>query len=154
VDISGVKYWAMGGSVLIAAAGIAAAYVFYSPRRKLDPALAARSALPLHVFLVNKWYFDELYNAVFVRPALALSRAASGFDRWVIGGVVNGSAGITVILSKLNGFFDRFAVDGIVNGIAWLVYLVGDWGRSIQTGRLRNYLMILAVAVVVLFLGI
>ena len=34
------------------------------------------------------------------------------------------------------------------------VYLVGDWSRGIQTGRLRNYLMFLAVALVGLFVGV
>jgi hypothetical protein len=34
------------------------------------------------------------------------------------------------------------------------VYVTGDWSRSIQTGRLRNYLMFLAVALVGLFAGV
>ena len=37
-------------------------------------ALAARVPRPLYRFLLNKWYFDELYDAIFVRPALRLGR--------------------------------------------------------------------------------
>ena len=46
------------------------------------------------------------------------------------------------------------AVDRLVNLTAQAVYAAGDWGRSIQTGRLRNYLMFLAVGLVGLFLGV
>ena len=46
------------------------------------------------------------------------------------------------------------AVDGLVNLTARAVYVVGDWSRAIQTGRLRNYLMFLAVALVGLFAGV
>ena len=46
------------------------------------------------------------------------------------------------------------AVDRLVNLTAQAVYVVGDWGRSIQTGRLRNYLIVLAVALVGLFAGV
>ena len=41
-----------------------------------------------------------------------------------------------------------------MNLTARFVYGVGDWGRTIQTGRLRNYVMFLAVALVGLFAGV
>ena len=43
---------------------------------------------------------------------------------------------------------------GLVNWTARGVYFVGDWGRGIQTGRLRNYLMVLTVALIGLFAGV
>ncbi len=61
---------------------------------------------------------------------------------------------MTELLSRLEGLFDQIAVDGLVNLTAKGVYAAGDWGRSIQTGRLRNYLMILAVALVGLSVGV
>jgi hypothetical protein len=78
----------------------------------------------------------------------------SNFDRYVIDGVVNGSAWETARLSKLSGRFDNRMIDGMVNGLGDLVYKVGDVGRGLQTGKLRNYLMFLAVAVVGLFAGV
>jgi hypothetical protein len=45
-------------------------------------------------------------------------------------------------------------VDQLVNLTAKAVYVTGDWSRSIQTGKLRNYLMFLAVALVGLFAGV
>jgi hypothetical protein len=72
----------------------------------------------------------------------------------MIDGLVNGSAWATARLAKLSGRFDNRMVDGMVNGVADFVYKVGDAGRGLQTGRLRNYLMFLAVAVVGLFAGV
>jgi hypothetical protein len=54
----------------------------------------------------------------------------------------------------MEGLFDNFAVDGLVNLTAKGDYVVGDWGRGIQTGKLRNYLMFLTVALVGLFAGV
>ena len=41
---------------------------------------------------MNKWYFDELYWAVFVRPCLAFARLCGRIDKVLIDGLVNGSA--------------------------------------------------------------
>jgi NADH:ubiquinone oxidoreductase subunit 5 (subunit L)/multisubunit Na+/H+ antiporter MnhA subunit len=123
-------------------------------RYRRNPKETAERFPGLHDFLVHKWYFDELYDAALVRPTLALARLASNFDRWIIDGVVNGAASLTGLLSRMEGIFDQIAVDGAVNWTARVVYFVGDWGRSIQTGRLRNYLMFLAVALVGLCAGV
>jgi NADH-quinone oxidoreductase subunit L len=57
--------------LIVGVAGIALAYVFYILRPDL-PGLVAGRVEPLYRFFLNKWYFDELYDAVFVRPAKAL----------------------------------------------------------------------------------
>src|SRR5262249_40484505 len=119
-----------------------------------DPNATAAQFPGLYDFLINKWYFDELYNAALVRPVLVLARLASNIDRFIIDGIINGSAALTELLSRLQGIFDHLAVDGVVNGLARGVYFVGDWSRSLQTGRLRNYLMFLAAALVGLFAGV
>ena len=49
----------------------------------------------MYRFLLNKWYFDELYDAVFVRPYQALARALWTNDARVIDGVPNGLAALT-----------------------------------------------------------
>jgi len=154
VELGAAKWWAMGGSVLIATTGIAFAALYYSPRSKLDPAIAMRRYGGLYRFFVNKWYFDELYSFLLIRPAMALSRAVSAFDKRFVDGLVNGAGNLTVGLSRFEGFFDKFAVDGLVTLVGRVVYVIGDKGRLIQTGRLRTYLLVLAVGVVVLFVGI
>ena len=160
--LASTKWMAMGASLVIATLGIGLGILYYADpawhpfvnRYRRNPKHTAERFPGLHAFLVHKWYFDELYNAALVRPTLALARLASNFDRWIIDGIVNGSAFVTGRLSRLEGVFDNIAVDGLVNWTARGVYLAGDWSRGIQTGRLRNYLMFLAVALVGLFVGV
>ncbi|MGE4522615.1 MAG: NADH-quinone oxidoreductase subunit L [Acetobacter sp.] len=68
-------------------AGIGLAFVFY----KLVPTLPARLAQafwPVYRFLLNKWYFDELYDFIFVRPYAVLARALwKGADESVVEGL-------------------------------------------------------------------
>ena len=79
---------------------------------------------------MHKWYFDELYEAVLVRPTLALAGSPPASTGGVIDGLVNGSAALTGGLSRLEGVFDRLAVDGLVNLVGRGVYFLGDWGRD------------------------
>jgi NADH-quinone oxidoreductase subunit L len=68
-----VPGWVPLAPTIVGLGGIALAYVMYVFAPSLPGALAR--ALPgVHRFLLNKWYFDELYDAIFVRPARALAR--------------------------------------------------------------------------------
>jgi len=71
---------------LMMLAGFAVAYQFYIRRPDL-PAELARSQEPLYRFLLNKWYFDEIYDVLFVNPAKRLGWILWKFgDEWVIDG--------------------------------------------------------------------
>ncbi len=159
--LHGLHYYALGASLLIMLIGIGLGLLYYAPTgfpyfvpTRLSAQRAAERFGGLYRFLVHKWYFDELYWAVLVRPCLALARRCRQIDQVLIDGVVNGSAALTAFLSRLEGIFDNIAVDRLVNLAAQAVYVAGDWGRSIQTGRLRSYLMFLTVALVGLFAGV
>jgi proton-translocating NADH-quinone oxidoreductase chain L len=154
IDTHAMHWYAFGASLLIAIVGIGVAIGYYSRWRLWDAKRARENVGPLHTFLMNKWYFDELYNVVLVRPILNLARGVAEFDRVVVDGVVNATAGLAVLLSKFEGFFDNFAVDGLVNGVANAIYAVGDWSRGIQTGRLRGYLTFLAFGLIILSIGV
>ena len=66
--------------------GFAVAFYFYLRRPDIPVALAQRNEL-LYKFLLNKWYFDELYDAIFVRPAMWLGRTLwKRGDGWLIDG--------------------------------------------------------------------
>jgi NADH:ubiquinone oxidoreductase subunit 5 (subunit L)/multisubunit Na+/H+ antiporter MnhA subunit len=155
------SHWlAMGASFLILAIGIGLGMLYYAPlypyfvRKRLRAAETAERLGGIYSFFVHKWYFDELYDTLFVQPTLTLARLSSEFDRRLIDGIVNATARITVLLSWAEGVFDKIAVDYAVNLTARVVYVAGDWSRGIQTGRLRNYLMFLTVALVGLFVGV
>ena len=134
----------------VAAGGALLAYLIYG-LRLLDPAQVRQQFAPIHTLLVNKWYFDELYDAVFVRPARGLARLCRSFDLGVIDRVVDGAARGMVRLSDLDGRFDLGVIDGLVNLVADWVYAAGAWLRVFQTGRLRQYVVFLVVATIGIF---
>ncbi|HEV8441580.1 MAG TPA: NADH-quinone oxidoreductase subunit L [Methylomirabilota bacterium] len=116
-------------SALVAVGGVALAWVLYGLRPVRGESVGvARN--PVHQLLLRKYYVDELYDAVFVRPLLALFRwCARAFDLGLIDGIVNGLG---------------HAVTGWARGM-----------RRIQTGFVMNYalgILLGAVAVVAFFL--
>jgi NADH-quinone oxidoreductase subunit L len=71
---------------LMMALGFIVAWQFYIRRPELPEELARQHA-PLYRFLLNKWYFDELYDVILVRPAIWLGRLLwKGGDGWLIDG--------------------------------------------------------------------
>jgi NADH-quinone oxidoreductase subunit L len=115
---------------------------------KLDPEDAREQFPGVHRFLARKWYFDELYSAVIVRPGLAIAGWCRNFDLKIIDGLVNGVAKVGVVFSRQSGRFDNGVIDGLVNLLADVSYNVGAWLRNLQTGYLRSYVLFLALAAV------
>ncbi|MFV0297639.1 MAG: NADH-quinone oxidoreductase subunit L, partial [Hyphomicrobiaceae bacterium] len=73
-------------------AGFLLAYLFYIVSPHL-PAATARAFRPIYLLFLNKWYFDELYDWLFVRPAQAIGRFLwKGGDGAVIDGTIDGTA--------------------------------------------------------------
>jgi len=68
-----VPYWVAMAPTVMLALGFMVAWQFYIRKPEL-PAELARQHEPLYKFLLNKWYFDELYEIIFVRPALWIGR--------------------------------------------------------------------------------
>jgi NADH-quinone oxidoreductase subunit L len=134
----------------VVAIGIAFAALIYF-YRVLDPAEAKEQFPRLHAFLMNKWYFDELYSVALVRPALVVAHWFKSFDLGVIDGVIHALARGTVGLSRWDGRFDNGVVDGLVNLVADVTYAVGARLRNVQTGYLRSYVLFLVLAAVGLF---
>ncbi len=114
--------------------GFLLAFQFYIRRPELPGKLAAQQR-PLYLFLLNKWYFDELYNVIFVRPAFWLGNFLwKKGDGSVIDGTLNGVAmGIIPFFTKLAGrwqsgyvFTYAFAmVLGIAALLTWMTLTVG-----------------------------
>ena len=68
-----VDFWVKALPMAVGVLGIGSAFLFYVLRPSLPGLLAAR-ARPVYLFLLNKWYFDELYDFLFVRSAKYLGR--------------------------------------------------------------------------------
>ncbi|MFT4149572.1 MAG: NADH-quinone oxidoreductase subunit L, partial [Paracoccaceae bacterium] len=99
-------------------------------RRPDLPAKLAANQRPLYLFLLNKWYFDEIYDFVFVRPAKWLGRFLwKKGDGVVIDGTINGIAmGIIPFFTRVaqraqSGYLFHYAfamVIGIAALITWM----------------------------------
>jgi len=114
--------WVRLAPFVAMAAGLAAAWLMYVRAPRLPAELAERHAV-LHRFLLNKWYFDEIYDAVFVRPAMWLGRTL-----WKRG--------------------DGSVIDGFLNGLAmglvpWMTRLAG----RAQSGYLFHYAFVMLIGV-------
>jgi NADH-quinone oxidoreductase subunit L len=143
--------YAMYSSVAVGTLGIFLAFVVYS-FGWINPDRVANAVKPLHNFLKNKWYFDELYEATVVNGSKAFSRGLYWFDLHVVDGLVNLSAQLGVFVSFLVGKFDDYVVDGAVNGLASATTGSGSILRRLQTGKLYHYVFVLAGGAVVIFL--
>jgi len=116
-----VKYLPLG----VGGAGIALAYAIYMGLPNV-PGLLANRMQGLYLFLLNKWYFDELYDRIFVRPAFYLGRGL-----WKSG--------------------DGALIDGVgPDGVAAAVKLIARRAGALQTGYLYHYAFAMLSGVVVL----
>ena len=136
-------------SVAIAAAGIALAYLMYLGRPGMADRLADRFR-GLYTLLLNKYWVDEWYNAVFVDFGKKLCRGLWSVDSRGVDGVVNGTSALTVLMSRVSAAFDFRFVDGLVNAIADLIQGGGQAFRRTQTGVIQNYLLAMAMGVFVI----
>jgi NADH-quinone oxidoreductase subunit L len=138
-------------ALLAAFAGLILAFLLYG-LRAINPADIARQLRGLHGFLVEKWQFDNLYDAVFVRPVLVVSRWFAAFDRNVIDGFLHTLSRVTIDVSQIDRRFDEGVVDGLVNVVGDGIFAAGRSLRVIQTGKLRQYVMFIAIGLVALFM--
>jgi NADH-quinone oxidoreductase subunit L len=125
----------------------AAMYVW----RIVSPDLLATIFRPVYAFLAHRWYFDEIYHALFVLPVHGIARLASLLDTRLIDGLINGLAWGARQLAGLDAWIDRTLVDGLVNATANATWSAGLELKKLQTGRLRQYVMFIAAGTVALF---
>ena len=117
--------WVELGPIVLTILGFAVAYYYYVIRPDLPPQMAKRQGL-VYTFLYNKWYFDELYDALFVRPAFWVGRLL-----WREG--------------------DGRVIDGIgPDGVAARVIDATREAVRLQSGYVYHYAFAMLVGVVVL----
>ena len=111
--------------LIVVAAGIALSYLFYIRRPEL-PVLMKMRFGKIYAFLLNKWYFDELYACLFQRPAF-------------------------VVGNKLWKFWDTKIIDGMgPNGVAFVSRVVAVRTGQLQSGYLYHYAFAMLIGLVVL----
>ena len=113
----------------------------------IDPDKTAEAIRPLYLFSLNKWYWDEIYEATFIRGSVLLSKILSWFDTNIIDGIVNGVALVVKNVAFANNSFDKYVVDGLVNFTAFSVNTTGAVLRKLQTGKVQTYIVMLLAVV-------
>lgn len=140
-----------GTWALIAAfSGALIAYFLYGTN-KVNLEEMKKQLSGVHGFLVNKWHFDELYDALFMQPAHKVAAFCAWFDKAVFDSILHGSAKVMVVISKWDRMFDERVVDGLVNLVGSATQSVGASLKVVQTGRVRQYVMFIVLGVVALF---
>ena len=143
-----LEWGLMAVSVAVASFGVFLAYLMYR-KESLSPEIFSNLAGGfLYRLFDRKWYFDEIYQTIFVNGTLLLARIGSLFDQYVIDGIVDGSASLTRFFSWLNGLFDNYIIDGLVNAIANITFWIGNNFRRVQTGNINSYLYGILIALV------
>jgi NADH-quinone oxidoreductase subunit L len=88
----------------------------------------------------NKYYVDEAYHALVIRPALFLAAFLSWFDQHVIDWLVNFVGWLSRFIAAIDDAIDKYVVDGAVNGVGGITREGGRLLRRIETGRIQTYL--------------
>jgi len=132
-------------SIAAGLSGIILAFLFY-----LKPVFSAeklaKTFSPIHTMLVEKYGFDELYLALFVKPLDLLSSLLYKIDYNILDQFgVDGMGWVTEKYSQLNAWFDRVIVDGLVDFWGVLAQAFGSLARLVQTGWVQNYLLLLFI---------
>jgi NADH-quinone oxidoreductase subunit L len=150
----------MAASVTIAALGITLAWLLFRRHPEL-PGRIASSIAPVYRLLLNKYYVDEIYGALFVRgAALGGGTALYAVDRYLVDGgdgEVRPGLGVNGIgwvvregVAKTSDFFDRWFVDGAVNLVAAIFDNLSYLFRSLQNGLVQHYA--LSMLIIILFM--
>jgi NADH-quinone oxidoreductase subunit L len=110
-----LREWLLAGtSVMVALIGFYLAWLFYYKRPELPDRITARIH-GIYLMVLHKYYIDEAYGALFVKPLLALS---------------------TVVFWK---GIDQSVIDGMVNGAGTASKDIGNELRRMQSGNIRSY---------------
>lgn len=118
-----VPGWVIAAPMVAGLVGIAVAYLLYIKRTDI-PSKIAGTFPRTYRFLCNKWYFDEIYDVLFVQGAKSLGR-------------------------HLWKFWDVKIVDGLgPNGAAWASKQLASFTSRLQTGYLYHYAFAMLLGVV------
>jgi NADH-quinone oxidoreductase subunit L len=130
-----VPSWVVALPLAVAALGLALSWVFYLRNPELPARVAAKLGF-LHRFLLNKWYFDELYQELFVNNAKALGAFLwkRGDENTIDALGPNGAAAVSLTGGRLasrmqSGYLYHYAfamILGLVALVGWYVYLLAS----------------------------
>lgn len=116
------EYMLMGISVAAALAALVFAWTKFSKYQKLE-----KEETGIGKVLENKWYVDELYNSIIVKPVLALAK-------------------------YFNNIFEKKGIDGFVNGVGKAVNYGSRQIRLLQSGQVGTYVLLMVLGILAFFI--
>lgn len=129
-----VPVWVKLSATYAMIAGFLLAWYFYIVKPELPKTLAKEHS-GLYAFLLNKWYFDELYDFLFVRPAIWIGTALwRGFDDWFIDGIIVGGIArrvrniTTQVVRLQTGYLYHYALAMLVGVAALITWAIAAGG--------------------------
>jgi NADH-quinone oxidoreductase subunit L len=134
----------LGTSLVVALGGLGLGWLVYRRITLESGDPLVRWLGPVHTLLRRKYYFDELYEVVFVRPSYWFAdKVAYWFiDRKVIDGVLHAVArSVLAIGAFLRKYIDLAVVNGFGDLVGESTKRFGRWFRVVQTGRVQVYLI-------------
>jgi NADH-quinone oxidoreductase subunit L len=144
---------AMIASLIVASLGLILAWVMYY-KKWLSAEKWTKGFKPLYNLSLNKYYIDEIYDKILYRPFLKLADWVAYLD-WDVYDkyFINGFGRVTVWLAKLVGIADYNGLDqGVIDSFGRNTKRLGGSLRKLQTGRIQNYVLFAALAVVIILI--
>lgn len=116
------EYILMGISVSVALAALIIAWKIFSKYQKTE-----KEETGIGKILANKWYVDEFYDAIIVKPVQSIAR-------------------------YFNNVFEKKGIDGFVNGVGKAVNYSSRQIRLLQTGQVGTYVMMMVLGILIFFI--
>jgi len=142
---------AMYISIGVAAFGILLAWAMYIKKALSAETWSSRAGL-LYTLSFNKYYFDENYNKYIYQPTFRLANKVAWID-WELYDkyFINGFGRLTDWASRVTGKFDFDGIDQIlVDGTGRIANLFGRTFKTVQTGKLQNYVLYVTAGVIII----
>lgn len=137
-------------AIIAGLGGLAAGWFVFTRLASRVPALK-RPFRPLEVAFHNKFWFDELFRELILKPGYAIARFCTLLDRVGVDGAVNGIGRGGVRTGDRSALTDNVVVDGLVRLMGAICQAGGAVVSTLQSGRIRFYLS-MSVGVVALTL--
>lgn len=154
VDPPPVTLVAVGTSFLVALGGLFLGWWMYG-RKPLkageeDPMIKIIGP-SLYKTLQNRYYMDDLYDYIAVRPSKWVGNAVNVFvDKGLIDGILHAIARLFTWLGDFIKVMNAWLIDGVGDGIPLGIYKLGGWMRRFQTGKVQQYLLAALVAAAII----
>jgi len=144
---------AMITSLVVAGLGLLLAWLMYF-KKIISPDVWAKTLKPLYNLSFNNYYIDKIYDRILYQPFLKLADWVAYID-WEVYDkkFINGFGRATEWFSKIVGIADYDGLDqGIIDGIGRNTQKLGNSLKNIQTGKIQNYVLYAAMAIVILLI--